>query len=302
MIGHRASLDGRTTGLGTIRPSYAYRSRSLNDRRISIDDAHRSRSAKRPRLPRHSQSSQSYYVSSIAVTSPPSSWDEPEGIPPRGTVIILTGRGDTVATYGRLGRRLASDAYRVRAIEVDLDDLDATTKRVEKLLADETLPGPRVLLGTDSGAVLAAQLVETLTADAAVLAGLVLDSTAAAADSWEEELEARTACPTHRRVITEDASFARGALARPLPWPEVSLPAPTKPVLVLHGSLDPITSVDRAFAAYLGNPHASLHVVVNAHHDALNDLMHRSAAATVVLWLERLKLGADLPVIVSAVQ
>jgi hypothetical protein len=30
----------------------------------------------------------------------------------------------------------------------------------------------------------------------------------------------------------------------------------------------------------------------------LNDVTHRSVAATIVLFLERLKLGADLPVIV----
>jgi hypothetical protein len=38
-------------------------------------------------------------------------------------------------------------------------------------------------------------------------------------------------------------------------------------------------------------------VIVGGRHDVLNDLSHRTVAATIVLFLERLRLGADLPVI-----
>lgn len=38
----------------------------------------------------------------------------PQGLRVRGTVVVVPGRGETRATYGRLGRRLAADAYRVR--------------------------------------------------------------------------------------------------------------------------------------------------------------------------------------------
>lgn len=43
------------------------------------------------------------------------SWDEPEGLAPRGTVLVAPGRGEHGGGYERLGRRLAFDAYRVRA-------------------------------------------------------------------------------------------------------------------------------------------------------------------------------------------
>lgn len=43
------------------------------------------------------------------------SWDEPEGLAARGTLIVLAGRGEHGGVYERFGRRLAFDAYRVRA-------------------------------------------------------------------------------------------------------------------------------------------------------------------------------------------
>lgn len=231
-----------------------------------------------------------------------SSWDEPPGIAPRGTLVILTGRGETASAYARFGRRLAADAYKVRVVETDLDNLDDTRDRVEGLLADDELPGPRVLVGSDSGATLAGLLVHDLPVDAAVLAGLALTSSASVDGGWDAELEARTACPTHRRVISEDAGFARGELSRALPWTDARLVAPATPVLVVHGSVDPVTPADQAFAAYAGSPAAELYLVEGAHHDVLNDVMHRSVAATVVLFLERLKLGADRPAIVTRTQ
>lgn len=230
------------------------------------------------------------------------SWDEPAGIAPRGTLVVLTGRGETPVAYARLGRRLASDAYKVLVVEVDLDDLEGTEKRIETLLTDAGLPAPRVLVGSDSGATLAALLLDRLPADAAVLAGLALPSSARVDGDWDAELEARTACPTHRRVISEDAGFARGGLARELPWSDLHLEAPAKPVLVVHGSADPVTSADQAFAAYVGAPAAELYLVDGAHHDVLNDVTHRSVAATLVLFLERLKLGADRPAIITRTQ
>lgn len=34
-------------------------------------------------------------------------WDEPAGPAPRGTLIVLPGRGETPTSYRRFGRRLA---------------------------------------------------------------------------------------------------------------------------------------------------------------------------------------------------
>ncbi|MFT4286179.1 alpha/beta hydrolase [Nocardioides sp.] len=229
-------------------------------------------------------------------------WDEPAGVPARGTLIVLTGRGETAASYGRLGRRLSADAYRVRVVEVSLDDLDTARKQVEALLDDAELPAPKVLVGSDTGATYAARLAGELAAvDAAVLAGLALPESVVTATGWDDELEARTGCPTHRRIITEDDSFERGALSTPVPadW---NVTAPGKPVLVLHGSADAVTASADAFEPFRDVKGARLRLVVGGRHDVLNDLSHRSVAATVVLFLESLKLGPELPVIVGEVQ
>ena len=228
------------------------------------------------------------------MTNSTTAWDEPDGLAARGTVVVLTGRGETPASYQRFGRRLAADAYRVRVVTADRETVAA-------LLADDTLPAPKVLAGSDTGATFAARLAGELAAvDGVVLAGLALPGSATV-DGWDDELEARTACPTHRRVISEDDGFVRGALARPVPsgW-EVSDPA--KPALVLHGSADPVTSPEAAFVPFRDAKTARLRLVAGAHHDVLNDVSHRSVAATVVLFLESLKLGGDLPAIVETVQ
>jgi alpha-beta hydrolase superfamily lysophospholipase len=235
------------------------------------------------------------------VTNSPTAWDEPAGLAARGTVVVLTGRGETPASYQRFGRRLAADAYRVRVVPLDLDYLETAREEVAALLADDSLPAPKVLAGSDTGATFAARLAGELTSvDGVVLAGPALPESALI-DGWEDELEARTACPTHRRVISDDDGFVRGALVRPVPsgW-DVSDPA--KPALVLHGSADPVTPPDAAFAPFDDVKTAQLRLVTGAHHDVLNDVSHRSVAATVVLFLESLKLGSDLPVIVEHVQ
>ncbi|MEU7488822.1 alpha/beta hydrolase [Streptomyces sp. NPDC042319] len=118
--------------------------------------------------------------------------------------------------------------------------------------------------------------------------------TAEGDDGWDAELAARTACPTHRARLTDDRAFTRGALATPVPA-HLTAPASTElPALVLHGAADPVTPLDRARALAAGLPRAAFGVLHEGVHDVLNDASHRSTAATVVLWLERLRAGADL--------
>jgi pimeloyl-ACP methyl ester carboxylesterase len=224
-------------------------------------------------------------------------WDEPAGGTPRGTLVVLPGRGETAASYERFGRRLSADAYKVRLVPVSLSDLDDVTDTVGKLLADESLPSPKVLVGSDSGATVAALLARELPVDAVVLAGLALPSSAGFA-SWEDEVAARTACPVHTRVINEDGAFERGALSQPLPWSSLALAPPGKPVLLLHGTADAVTPVADAVGPYAGS--ARIRLVEGGRHDVLNDATHRSVAATVVLFLESLRLGPELPDVVVA--
>lgn len=229
----------------------------------------------------------------VTITSSTGAWDEPSGLAARGTVVVLTGRGETAATYQRFGRRLAADAYRVRVVETDLDDLATTRKKVQALLTDTSLPTPHVLAGSDTGASYATRLAADLPdVDGVVLAGIAAPQ-GTSVTGWVDELDARTACPTHRRALTEDEDFTRGALTRPVPadW-EVT--APSVPTLVLHGDSDPVTPLA------LLEPLRGLRfrTVTGGRHDVLNDVSHRSVAATVVLFLESLKLGADLPDIV----
>jgi alpha-beta hydrolase superfamily lysophospholipase len=225
-------------------------------------------------------------------------WDEPAGATPRGTLILLPGRGETPTSYQRFGRRMAADAYKVRYVDVDLTDLAPAQATVEKLLSDATLPAPKVLVGSDAGATLAATLVNGLAADAAVIAGIALPG-ASTIGSWEDQLDARTACPTHRQVLDHDHAFDRGALGARLPWADLEVAEPAKPVLVLHGTADTITSTRDVGALYGAGRKARIRLVNGGRHDILNDLSHRSVAATIVLFLESLRIAPDLPDIVT---
>jgi pimeloyl-ACP methyl ester carboxylesterase len=112
--------------------------------------------------------------------------------------------------------------------------------------------------------------------------------------SWEEEVAARTACPTHQGRLTNDPAFRRGAIDDTPELPEPRLDLVRVPALALHGKDDTISPLDRALSVYDGHP--AVHTVVfhGGRHDVLNDALHRTAAATVVLFLERLRLAPEV--------
>jgi pimeloyl-ACP methyl ester carboxylesterase len=236
-------------------------------------------------------------------------WDEPAGLNPRGTVIVLPGRGERPAVYERFGRRISADGYRVRAAASPVEDPGLTEEQVRSLLDG---PEPVVLAGSDTGALFAVALVASgrlPQAAALVLADLPAGPGADAADghpgggepaagtdAWHAELEARTACPTHRGKLAGDV-LRRGALYEPVPegWTEqADLKAVTVPVLGLHGAADPVSALAAAREKYAAAPHAELLSIAGGRHDAFNDITHRTAAATIVLFLERLRNGADV--------
>jgi pimeloyl-ACP methyl ester carboxylesterase len=219
--------------------------------------------------------------------------------PVRGTVVVLPGRGEHGGVYERFGRRLAFDAYAVHALDVSVDDALETVRDLVASLAHEAV-GPLVLAGSDTGALhaLRVALDGSVTVGGLVLSGLPSVDIDAGGIGWEQELEIRTACPTHRARLTDDAGFERGALSSPVPSSLVSVLADSAldslgdvPVLVLHGADDPIAPVSGAVSLAARLPGAELAVARTSSHDVLNDAIHRTVAAHVVQWLERLREG-----------
>lgn len=238
----------------------------------------------------------------------------PEGLRTRGTLVLVPGRGETRATYTRLGTRLAADAYHVRV--VDLPDLTANTvapphlvpphldgpqivpgaldELVATLATAVSLPRPLVLAGADAGAAAVAALIAGGNGaapwwpDAVVLAGLPGHAAAVTGD-WDSELAVRTACAVHRGVLADDTAVERGALGVPLP--DTLLDAAyglttDLPLLVLVGDADPLADREALARTVKSLPAARLSVVRGAHHDVLNDRQHRSVAAEIVNFLE----------------
>ncbi|GAA0466912.1 hypothetical protein Ade02nite_93260 [Paractinoplanes deccanensis] len=227
-------------------------------------------------------------------------WTEPDPVPLRGTLIVLPGRGESPGVYERFGRRLATDAYRVHVVQAPTDDPGRTRDQVDGLLATADPERPVVLVGSDAGAAYAAHLAATAPAPfaALVLAGLPVSAAAAPARSWDEELDARSSCPTHRARITQ-AGVRRAELFTDLPaeWFDPATPARiTVPVLGVHGRADTISPIGNARAWYARVPRAELIGIAGAPHDALNDQTHRTVAASIVLFLERLRAGAPIAV------
>ncbi|WP_285507531.1 lysophospholipase [Actinokineospora sp. NBRC 105648] len=227
-------------------------------------------------------------------------YDIPPHLAARATVVVLPGRGEDAAVYQRLGLRLSFDAYRVHVLDDPTGDPAAATATVKALLADEA--APHVLLGSDTGALFAALLVaeRSVTVQGLVLAGLPVGQASQVEQDWDAELEARTTCPTHRARLTDDSEFQRGALwtAPPADWIERANPtAIPVPVLGVHGAADTLSTVDDVRDWYGRLPHGELISLADTAHDALNNQTHRTAAAVVVRFLERLRLGSDLPTI-----
>ncbi|BBH69547.1 lysophospholipase [Actinoplanes sp. OR16] len=228
-------------------------------------------------------------------------FDEPAGIAPRGTVIVAAGRGETIDAYQRFGKRIAADGYKVRLLPDVVPDLESSFAAAEKLLVDDGLPGPRVIVGSDTGALFALALARRAAPglDAVVVAGIPLPE-APGVDliGWEGELEARTGCPAHRGVLAAGAVTPGALFSAQIPTELIGEPGDvTIPTLGLHGADDPISPLASARPAYPGR----LVGIAGGRHDILNDVTHRTAAATIILFLERLRLGASLPVIATEV-
>ena len=227
-------------------------------------------------------------------------WTEPEGIAVRGTLVVIPGRGEQPAHYERFGRRVAADGYRVHAVTDPTLDAALTASQISDQLTGPGTPRPLILAGSDTGALFAAGLAATGQApwlDALVLAGLPATEASPGRGSWEDELDTRTACPTHRGRLS-GPGLRRGALYEPVPagWAErAELDAVTQPILGIHGTDDPVSPLAAIRSRYAAAASAELVSIAGGRHDVLNDVTHRTVAGTIVLFLERLRLGADLP-------
>ena len=226
-------------------------------------------------------------------------WTEPDPIPLRGTVVVLPGRGESAQVYERFGRRIASDAYRVHVVAAPSESPDQAREQVQALLATADPAKPRIVAGSDAGAAFAAHLAasgDLPEASALVLAGLPAAAEAAPALDWDDELDARTTCPTHRNRIS-DGAVRPAQLFTDLPgaWFGPGTPARiTVPVLAIHGRDDVLSPLRSIRSWYAAVPTAELVSIAGARHDVLNDQSHRTVAATVVLFLERLRAGAPI--------
>jgi pimeloyl-ACP methyl ester carboxylesterase len=225
-------------------------------------------------------------MSTVTETQAPvESYQEPEGSTPRGTVIVIGGRGESTALYARLGRRLSADAYRVLVVADAAADADALRRQAAAVAADPDLVRPVVVAGSDSGATAALAIAATDPAVAAVVvAGLALPSSA-----LDAPLEDRSACPVHLGLLAAGANFSPQAPAG-LPAP-ADLPTVQVPVLAVHGEADAITPFETASEYYRSLAQLELWQTVGGKHDAFNDANHRSVAAVIVQFLERLRLG-----------
>lgn len=236
---------------------------------------------------------------SLASRSEVVSWVEPASPPRRGTVVVLPGRGESPEVYERFGRRLTLDAYRVHAVAAPTDDAELTIAQIRERLDEADQDLPRILVGSDGGAAFALHLAAAGRIDgvhALVLAGLPsTESPLTPRSDWGGELDARTSCPTHRARIS-DAGIRPGELFTALPsqwFSHTDVSRLALPILGLHGTADVISPIESARKQYARFAKAELVALGGASHDVLNDQSHRTAAATVVIFLERLRLSAD---------
>jgi pimeloyl-ACP methyl ester carboxylesterase len=212
---------------------------------------------------------------------------------PRGTVLVLPGRGDDPAYYSRLATRLAADGY---AVDVARDIVSSSDDAVA-VWAAQNVEGLRVVIGVDSSAGFVATALAERAFDPAP-AGVVFAGAGVpgAAVGDGDELAFRSACPVHRGVV-----LAAGA--EPLAASEVQPTWPAGrssiPVLALHGAADPISPVDDVAPLYAGWNGERV-TVAGGLHDVLNDVHHRSVAAEIVSFLERLRLDPSAaPILVK---
>ncbi|OZE96528.1 alpha/beta hydrolase [Rhodococcoides fascians] len=223
-------------------------------------------------------------------------WLEPEATV-RGSVIVVGGRGEGAEVYRRLARRIAFDGYRV-AVAIGDGALDRALDDAAAKLPDAAAELPVVVIGSDSGALTALKAAPRRPAVTGVVAAGLLTEVAPDVEAgWENELDIRSACPVHRGVLGSAGAVERDALSRAAEVATPKLLAENSvPVLVVHGTADALSPVETVQQLAASLVDARVVLVDGGRHDILNDVSHRSVAAEIVQFLERLRLpgAADI--------
>ncbi|WIE55341.1 lysophospholipase [Curtobacterium sp. MCBD17_003] len=212
--------------------------------------------------------------------------------PARGRLVVLTGRGEHPDVYERFATRIAFDGYAVLAVRAD----DPAELVAAGTWLDERSAGPAVLVGADAGAARAVRAVlgGAVRVDGVVLAGVLTDAAVSVSDD-EDEVAARTACPVHGARLRDGVVLVAGQLTRPEAEDVVTraeLAALPVAVLAFHGTDDRVSPVDAALDVLVpavGRTPGGVRVVEGGRHDVLNDVTHRTVAAAVVEYVERLR-------------
>lgn len=168
----------------------------------------------------------------------------------RGSVLILPGRSEGATAYDRVGAALAWAGYEVRSLGAGAD-VDEAAAALGDLTIDRCYP--RVVLGSDIGALTAIRLARTpgVALDAVVLAGLP--------------------GPLDRG----DTDAGPGTVA----------------TLVVHGELDresPSLAARSLTAGWLATRFIT---VADSGHDVLHGIHHRSVALEITQFLETVRAG-----------
>lgn len=211
-------------------------------------------------------------------------WLEPEATA-RGSVIVIGGRGERADVYRRFARRIVFDGYRVAVGEND-------SAVIAGIVADARPDLPLTVIGSDSGAEAALTVAIANPAVAGVVAaGLLVSDAEAIVQDWDGELDIRSACPVHRGVLSTVDSLEPGSLGQKVPLATAeTLALVDVPVLVVHGQADALSSALDVLALRSSLRDARVVLVRDGRHDILNDVSHRSVAAEIVQFLERLRL------------
>ena len=199
-------------------------------------------------------------------------WLEPEDRTPRGTLLVLGGRGESANLYRSFATLLGAAGYRVGVLGDITDDLPSARSWIATLLADDTYPCPKVLIGSDTGALLALRLGihAELGIDGIVVAGAPVNSGTARRPLSAVGTEPKVVGPVPEPLRVVDPHHVR------------------TPVLALHGRNDTVAPMGPALEIYRALPRSEIVMIDTARHHILDGATDLTAAA-IVAFLERLE-------------